>query len=97
MNWLTDVSLLIFVTLYVTLCKVGFVFCFFFVNNTCVIIFLLSITEAAVPPWVDSNEEETIQQQILALSAVSISFPVRFEIFLLGEVKTSFFSQSKFG
>lgn len=36
------------------------------------IIFLLSILEAAVPPWVDSNEEETIQQQILALSAVSI-------------------------
>uniref|UniRef100_A0A8D2HPJ8 Uncharacterized protein n=1 Tax=Urocitellus parryii TaxID=9999 RepID=A0A8D2HPJ8_UROPR len=27
--------------------------------------------EAAVPPWVDSNDEETIQQQILALSAVS--------------------------
>ncbi|XP_043393816.1 synapse-associated protein 1 isoform X2 [Chelonia mydas] len=26
-------------------------------------------SEAAVPPWVDSNEEETIQQQILALSA----------------------------
>ncbi|XP_044286013.1 synapse-associated protein 1 isoform X2 [Varanus komodoensis] len=25
--------------------------------------------DAAVPPWVDSNEEETIQQQILALSA----------------------------
>nr|XP_020016207.1 synapse-associated protein 1-like [Castor canadensis] len=29
-------------------------------------------SEAAVPPWVDSNDEETIQQQILALSAVSI-------------------------
>lgn len=28
------------------------------------------LTETAVPPWVDSNEEETIQQQILALSAV---------------------------
>lgn len=27
--------------------------------------------EAAVPPWVGYNEEETIQQQILALSAVS--------------------------
>ncbi|XP_033003248.1 synapse-associated protein 1 [Lacerta agilis] len=26
-------------------------------------------SEAAMPPWVDSNEEETIQQQILALSA----------------------------
>uniref|UniRef100_A0A8C5T2M7 Synapse-associated protein 1 n=2 Tax=Laticauda laticaudata TaxID=8630 RepID=A0A8C5T2M7_LATLA len=26
-------------------------------------------SEIAVPPWVDSNEEETIQQQILALSA----------------------------
>lgn len=26
--------------------------------------------EAAVPPWVGYNEEETIQQQILALSAV---------------------------
>ncbi|XP_058042746.1 synapse-associated protein 1 [Ahaetulla prasina] len=26
-------------------------------------------SETAVPPWVDSNEEETIQQQILALSA----------------------------
>lgn len=39
------------------------------------------LLEAAVPPWVDSNEEETIQQQILALSAVSISFPLRFEMF----------------
>ncbi|KAB0403630.1 hypothetical protein E2I00_017904, partial [Balaenoptera physalus] len=29
-------------------------------------------SEVAVPPWVDSNDEETIQQQILALSAVSI-------------------------
>ncbi|XP_026305592.1 synapse-associated protein 1 [Piliocolobus tephrosceles] len=29
-------------------------------------------SEAAVPPWVDTNDEETIQQQILALSAVSI-------------------------
>ncbi|KAH0624713.1 hypothetical protein JD844_032443 [Phrynosoma platyrhinos] len=28
-----------------------------------------SLAEAAVPPWVDSNEEEIIQQQILALSA----------------------------
>lgn len=26
--------------------------------------------DAAVPPWVGYNEEETIQQQILALSAV---------------------------
>ncbi|XP_063161200.1 synapse-associated protein 1 [Candoia aspera] len=26
-------------------------------------------SDTAVPPWVDSNEEETIQQQILALSA----------------------------
>ncbi|ERE65401.1 synapse-associated protein 1 [Cricetulus griseus] len=26
-------------------------------------------SEAAVPPWVDSHDEETIQQQILALSA----------------------------
>uniref|UniRef100_A0A8D0EB05 Synapse-associated protein 1 n=1 Tax=Salvator merianae TaxID=96440 RepID=A0A8D0EB05_SALMN len=26
-------------------------------------------SEAAVPPWIDSNEEETIQRQILALSA----------------------------
>uniref|UniRef100_A0A2K5RXH0 Synapse associated protein 1 n=1 Tax=Cebus imitator TaxID=2715852 RepID=A0A2K5RXH0_CEBIM len=26
-------------------------------------------SEAAVPPWVDTNDEETIQQQILALSA----------------------------
>lgn len=32
---------------------------------------LLKSLEAAVPPWVDSNDEETIQQQILALSAVS--------------------------
>ncbi|NWI70147.1 SYAP1 protein, partial [Todus mexicanus] len=31
-------------------------------------------TEAAVPPWVDSNEEETIQQQILALSADKRNF-----------------------
>ncbi|NXV77364.1 SYAP1 protein, partial [Atlantisia rogersi] len=30
--------------------------------------------EAAVPPWVDSNEEETIQQQILALSADKRNF-----------------------
>ncbi|XP_016359871.1 synapse-associated protein 1-like [Sinocyclocheilus anshuiensis] len=30
-------------------------------------------TDAAVPPWVGCNEEETIQQQILALSAVSFS------------------------
>ncbi|XP_043928720.1 synapse-associated protein 1 [Protopterus annectens] len=29
-------------------------------------------TDAAVPPWVGYSEEETIQQQILALSAVSI-------------------------
>lgn len=28
---------------------------------------------AAVPPWVGYNEEETIQQQILALSAVSVT------------------------
>jgi hypothetical protein len=28
-------------------------------------------SDAAVPPWVGYNEEETIQQQILALSAVS--------------------------
>lgn len=31
-----------------------------------------NLLEAAVPPWVDSSDEETIQQQILALSAVSI-------------------------
>ncbi|XP_074156003.1 synapse-associated protein 1 [Sminthopsis crassicaudata] len=31
-------------------------------------------SEAAVPPWVDSNEEETIQQQILALSADKRNF-----------------------
>lgn len=30
----------------------------------------LSVAEVAVPPWVGYNEEETIQQQILALSAV---------------------------
>ncbi|NXD69269.1 SYAP1 protein, partial [Eolophus roseicapillus] len=42
--------------------------------DTYAIIFLLSITEAAVPPWVDSNEEETIQQQILALSADKRNF-----------------------
>ncbi|XP_074670840.1 synapse-associated protein 1 isoform X2 [Strix aluco] len=30
--------------------------------------------KAAVPPWVDSNEEETIQQQILALSADKRNF-----------------------
>lgn len=29
--------------------------------------------DAAVPPWVGYSEEETIQQQILALSAVSSS------------------------
>lgn len=29
--------------------------------------------DAAVPPWVGYNEEETIQQQILALSAVSFT------------------------
>lgn len=44
----------------------------FFSSDTHAITFLLSTLEAAVPPWVDSNEEETIQQQILALSAVSI-------------------------
>lgn len=33
---------------------------------------LLSILDVAVPPWVGYNEEETIQQQILALSAVSV-------------------------
>lgn len=27
---------------------------------------------AAVPPWVGYNDEDTVQQQILALSAVSI-------------------------
>lgn len=70
MNWLADVSLLIFVTSYATLCEVWVVGVF--LSNTHAIIFILSITEAAVPPWVDSNEEETIQQQILALSAVSI-------------------------
>ncbi|KAF1401368.1 Synapse-associated protein 1, partial [Spheniscus magellanicus] len=31
-------------------------------------------SEAAAPPWVDSNEEETIQQQILALSADKRNF-----------------------
>ncbi|XP_006835666.1 PREDICTED: synapse-associated protein 1 [Chrysochloris asiatica] len=31
-------------------------------------------SEAAVPPWVDSNDEETIQQQILALSADKRNF-----------------------
>ncbi|XP_064263673.1 synapse-associated protein 1 [Passer domesticus] len=31
-------------------------------------------SEAAVPPWADSNEEETIQQQILALSADKRNF-----------------------
>ncbi len=31
-------------------------------------------TDAAVPPWVGYNEEETIQQQMLALSAVSFTF-----------------------
>lgn len=30
-----------------------------------------SLPDAAVPPWVGYSEEETIQQQILALSAVS--------------------------
>ncbi|NXF46902.1 SYAP1 protein, partial [Oceanites oceanicus] len=48
--------------------------CFIKKSNTHAIIFLLSITEAAVPPWVDSNEEETIQQQILALSADKRNF-----------------------
>lgn len=40
----------------------------------CVFVFDLRccvFPEAAVPPWVGYNEEETIQQQILALSAVS--------------------------
>lgn len=49
-----------------------FLWLFFSKLHTNKYIFLPSITEAAVPPWVDSNEEETIQQQILALSAVSI-------------------------
>uniref|UniRef100_H0W6G0 Synapse-associated protein 1 n=1 Tax=Cavia porcellus TaxID=10141 RepID=H0W6G0_CAVPO len=31
-------------------------------------------SEAAVPPWVDSNDEETIQQQILALAADKRNF-----------------------
>ncbi|XP_006218155.1 synapse-associated protein 1 [Vicugna pacos] len=31
-------------------------------------------SEGAVPPWVDSNDEETIQQQILALSADKRNF-----------------------
>lgn len=31
-------------------------------------------SEAAMPPWVDSNDEETIQQQILALSADKRNF-----------------------
>ncbi|KAK2498324.1 hypothetical protein MC885_021776 [Smutsia gigantea] len=31
-------------------------------------------SERAVPPWVDTNEEETIQQQILALSAGKRNF-----------------------
>lgn len=85
MNWLADVSLLVFLILYVTLCKV-----WVFLSNTHAIIFLLWITEAAVPPWVDSNEEETIQQQILALSAVSILFPLEVEIFLLERLKLPF-------
>lgn len=43
----------------------------------------LLLTEAAVPPWVDSNEEEIIQQQILALSAVSFySYKSVFQSFL---------------
>lgn len=32
----------------------------------------LVLLGAAVPPWVGYNEEETVQQQILALSAVRI-------------------------
>ena len=40
---------------------------------TCFYFFAIkNLLEVAVPPWVDSNDEETIQQQILALSAVSI-------------------------
>lgn len=40
------------------------------------------LTETAMPPWVDSNEEETIQQQILALSAVCGRF---FAFYLLSQ------------
>ena len=45
---------------------------------TCFYFFAIkNLLEVAVPPWVDSNDEETIQQQILALSAVSIlRYPV---------------------
>ncbi|XP_027691125.1 synapse-associated protein 1 [Vombatus ursinus] len=35
---------------------------------------IIDKVQAAVPPWVDSNEEETIQQQILALSADKRNF-----------------------
>lgn len=37
---------------------------------------------AAVPPWVGYNGEETIQQQILALSAVSLAPFVKMFIFI---------------
>lgn len=33
---------------------------------------VLGLLGAAVPPWVGYNEEDTVQQQILALSAVRI-------------------------
>ena len=41
-------------------------------------------SDAAVPPWVGYNEEETIQQQILALSAVSHR-KIKW-IFIMGDV-----------
>lgn len=34
-------------------------------------LFQLIILETAVPPWVGYNEEETMKNQILALSTVS--------------------------
>ncbi|XP_072288196.1 synapse-associated protein 1-like [Pyxicephalus adspersus] len=45
-------------------------------------------TEAAVPPWVGYSEEETIQQQILALSAVRF-FPTicaKFQNLIVGAI-----------
>lgn len=41
--------------------------------NTLMYFVNLVSTDAAVPPWVGYNEEETIQQQMLALSAVSFT------------------------
>jgi len=39
---------------------------FFFASNV-----LFDFPEAAIPPWVGYNEEETMKNQILALSTVS--------------------------